>query len=132
MQPQEASEIKAFVVPKGQKCRYAAGHKKTGQPVTSVTDCNKKSNNKCKWNAAKGACKPGTPRMATDNNDGNDGSDGNAPAKNRAKKSRARADTSVEPVDCAAEINTEEGKMVVDIAGVDIGSIRASVQTAYY
>jgi hypothetical protein len=82
MQPQEASEIKAFVVPKGQKCRYAAGHKKTGQPVTSVTDCNKKSNNKCKWNAAKGACKPGTPRMATDNNDGNDGSDGNAPAKN--------------------------------------------------
>ena len=50
----------------------------------------------------------------------------------RAKKSRARANTSVEPVDCAAEINTEEGKMVVDIAGVDIGSIRASVQTAYY
>ena len=50
----------------------------------------------------------------------------------RAKKSRARANTSVEPVDCAAEINTEEGKMVVDIAGVHTGIIRASVQTAYY
>ena len=47
-----------------------------------------------------------------------------------AKKNRGRAKTSVEPVDFAAEINTEEGKMAVDFAGVDAGSIRASVRTA--
>jgi len=59
MQLQKASEAKkARVVPQGEKCRYAADTPTAGQLVTSVDDCNKRSNNKCRWDAAKGACKP--------------------------------------------------------------------------